>query len=404
MLINIGRKPSSVFGIMSFMNKKALIFSRATGYGAPQRRIDNLVTMLNECGYVCYVVSFSNNPYKQTVKVNEGLFLVSLGPIKTSFFKKMRGLFFGPCFARFAFRTVCPDLAIIYSTIWSKTARFIKGFCKKRSISLIFDVVESRYKPTRLTPKGYLSYDSQNWMINNRIIGAGDKVFCISHYLESFFRERGAKTFYYPITFNPSLEIERKNGGTKTRFLYAGVPDNGRDLIADMVSAFAMLGKNEIDQIEFYVCGPSMDVLKKEGVKQSDIERLGSSLLIMGKLPVEELYTLMEKIDFTVLLKDPNKRFSIAGFPTKMAESFSKKIPMVCNLTGDMAFFAKDMLNAVVCETFDSADFSKALRRAIEIKKSPRIYDRISQAAFDTVLQELNTAKYAALLKDFLCK
>ncbi|MCF0126041.1 MAG: hypothetical protein HUJ68_09880 [Clostridia bacterium] len=385
------------------MNKKVIIFSRATGYGAPQRRIDNLITMLNECGFICYLVTFDLNHYKDIVKIKDGLFHISLGQIDTNKFTKLKRLFFGSGFVNYSFKYVNPNLVLISSTIWNKTANFIKKKCHKRKIPLIFDVVEFRYKPKFLTPKTIIQYDYQNWKINSKVISQNDNVLCISHYLKDFFDQKKCNTFYYPITFATETNIKRNNFlDKKVRFLYAGTPDNGRDLIANIVSGFAMLKANEIENLELYICGPSFETLLKEGVRKTDIQKLGKSLIVKGKLPINELYSLMETVDFSVLLKDPKKLFSVAGFPTKMAESFSKCIPMVCNLTGDMIFFAKNEVNCIVCESYDAQEFSVMLKKAMNLKANNNLYMDMSNSAFSVVSESLNTEKFSIMFMKFL--
>lgn len=387
------------------MSKKVLIFSRLTGFGAPQRRVDNLIELFWGSGFKAFVVRFDKEPFNAVISINQSLDHISLGNMSTmSYLAKIRRLNYSPKFAKNWIDIINPDVVVIYSTINYKTAKFIKNYCRKKKIRLIFDVVEYRSLFSSFSLRAFLSYNLHNFMINNKIISKGDNVVAISKFLIDFFQKKGLQNiFYYPITFNVNdyPKYNKKNNLNKVTFLYAGSPGGKRDLINEILVSFSMLGTNETDKIFLYICGIDEKGLIKEGVTHETLEKISAFTKIMGKVSKDELYTLMLNIDYTLLLKNEKKIFSSAGFPTKLAESFAFGIPMITNYSGDISLYLTDNYNGIVSKSYEPSDFVDAIKKGISIYEDNQ-HMMLAENAYLTALHKLNTPSYIDKFSAFL--
>ena len=385
--------------------KKVLIFSRLNGSGAPQRRVDNLLQLLSFSNFEAYVVRFEKAERNSIIRVNDRLTHISLGDIDSlNFFQKISMLNFSPKFARKWIDNVNPDLVIIYSTINFRTARYIKKYCKAKKIKLVFDVVEYRKLNSSFSLRRFFSYNLHNFVINNLIINKSDNVIVISKFLESFFTNKGLKNlFYYPITFDVTSmpHLEKKDYKDKITFLYAGSPGGKRDLINEILVAFSQLTTFEKSKIFLFVCGIEKTGLIREGVSKHTLDDINEFSKIMGRLNKQELYELFNNIDFTLLLKDETKIYSVAGFPTKMTESFSLGIPMLANYSGDISIYLKDSINGFVSPSHSAKDYVEVIRKAINSVELHQ-HESLSKNAYDTALNKLNTFSFILPFGNFI--
>jgi glycosyltransferase involved in cell wall biosynthesis len=68
-----------------------------------------------------------------------------------------------------------------------------------------------------------------------------------------------------------------------------------------------------------------------------------------GCLQREKVIEIIQKSDFTIFARDVN-RVTLAGFPTKLAESFSLGTPVVTNPTSNISKYIKQGKNGFVAE------------------------------------------------------
>ena len=77
-----------------------------------------------------------------------------------------------------------------------------------------------------------------------------------------------------------------------------------------------------------------------------------------------------------------------AGFPTKFVESLACGVPVIANLTSDLARFLRDGQEGLVCSGYSAADFSEVLERASKLRSSEltemrQAARRTAESAFD---------------------
>ena len=76
--------------------------------------------------------------------------------------------------------------------------------------------------------------------------------------------------------------------------------------------------------------------------------------------PHAELPNLIAEADFTVLMR-PNKRYTNAGFPTKLVESLASGVPVIANLTSDIGWAVRDGREGLKVDDYSAASLAATL-------------------------------------------
>jgi glycosyltransferase involved in cell wall biosynthesis len=91
------------------------------------------------------------------------------------------------------------------------------------------------------------------------------------------------------------------------------------------------------------------------------IEECGSSLVFHGRVPNRLLLTEVASSDFTVFFRDIN-RVTLAGFPTKFAESVTYGTPVITNLSPSIKNYAAPGQNCFLLDLTDVHQSKKTMR------------------------------------------
>lgn len=393
---------SVVFDIRN--KKKVLIISKVNiENGAGGTRIQNLTKILdmsNNYHISCYGFSDKKN-LGETIERKNNYHIISIGNYQNvNRLKKYKIIFYGRNLLKQIFIKEKPDIIIVYSTLSFRNISFVKKYAKQNNIKLFFDVVEFRPLLASLSPFAFFGYNLHNNLISTHFINSQTNgVICPTHFLEKhFISNRKCKNiFYLPITMNiDGLPKYNKNVSiNRITYLYAGNPNKKRDLLANMIKAFNNLSHSDKAKIVLIICGISPKaIIKKEGLTKNDYIKSLEYTYYLGSIPKSTLNQIYPNIDYGILLKNPNKRFSKAGFPTKMAECFSCGIPLVCNLSGDMPYFAIDGFNCIVSPTYQIEDFKQAIEKSIQLYSN---HNLLSKNALKTAELYLKNENYIDL-------
>lgn len=263
----------------------------------------------------------------------------------------------------------------------------------------LVDVTEwhssSQFKAGRLNP----AY----WLHNLRIrylVPAARNIICITTYLENYFRQRGCNTVIIP----PQVVAENYRSHQAVtlppvRLFYAGTAAR-KDYVDIMLDGLASLGTTEISQIRFTLVGLSRESFIEQFPRsRCYLDKLGESLQVINRVPKAEVDRMLSEAHFLILLR-PDRRYSRAGFPSKVPEALAAGVPVLTNLTSDLRLYIKDMINGIVVEDFSAAAFAAAIRRTIKLKDHE--YEVMSQHALQTALQEFAFEVHAGAMEKFL--
>ncbi len=277
---------------------------------------------------------------------------------------------------------------IIVPTLPIPSMHFLKHYSKRKKVKLIHDCVEwaspAQKKFGKLSP----SY-RKNEYINSTWSSSGVGIIAISKYFYRHFEKLNVPVVRIPNMMDSSEFLAKKSTqSTQLDLLYVGDPIR-KDCIADIVHSLCFLEPKERENIHFTIAGPSLGYLvKKCGVSQNDIDLLGSSLSILGRIPHQKALELYSQADFSVLLRPENQRYAQAGFPTKFVESLSSCTPIISNLTSDLELYMVDRKNGIVVKDETPKAFSEAVRFALSLtpeqKKEMQAYARkTAEECFD---------------------
>ncbi|MEF1187595.1 glycosyltransferase, partial [Vibrio sinaloensis] len=145
-------------------------------------------------------------------------------------------------------------------------------------------------------------------------------------------------------------ELGEKNR-EKTLF-YAGNPfrsDMRKNDVATMkdrldliISHLCELKDEGVDNFVFQTYGFTKNELLSSVPYISDkVESLGRNIIFNGEVDNEYLVSQLINADFSVLFRD-FKRDSVAGFPSKVAESIVNGIPVIVTDVGDISLYLEN--------------------------------------------------------------
>lgn len=271
-------------------------------------------------------------------------------------------------------------------------------YAKKNGIQLLHDSLEwyspCEFKFGALDPM-YRHRDT----LNRRIINQEFKVIAISKYLEHYFAGKGCKTIRIPAILTTKAEREPNTIIDKRIITYAGLPEK-KDKLIEILDAFAELPLEEKDAIELRIIGITLEQLQNR-FKLSDekINQYKNGIIFYGRVSREEVLRKLDETHFTIFYRDASERYAKAGFPTKVAESTSKGIPVITNHSSDLADYLIDDVNSIVI-----SDDSNGIKEAFEkvCKISNKHYENMAKAATKLYRDSFCFDVYTESMIDFL--
>lgn len=200
-----------------------------------------------------------------------------------------------------------------------------------------------------------------------------DGVICITRTLEAYYRNRAQRAYLIPPLLDltdPKWQDSLATGNElpfrPLRLLFSGTPSRDRhDIILRAVRQ--MLERGAPITIEYL--GSSRDeIARLPGVGRDLLDSLGAGLCFHGRVPDEQVRSITRSASFAILLRD-NARWSRACFPSRVTECSALGVPMLCNLTSDLADHLVDGKNAIVATTASVESFCGALERAVGLNQ-----------------------------------
>lgn len=274
-----------------------------------------------------------------------------------------------------------PSLIHINS-IPERTIGYLIGIAKQMNIPILHDSTEW-YSPCEFPhgkwDKAYILKDR----LNRKIIRKPIKVIGISSYLTEHFQSRGLRSVRVPVIMDVKNTRIAVNKEQKVKLIYAGSPAN-KDYLREIVIGTTLLSQKLQNKMELHILGAN----EQQIIELTGLQVLPDYICVYGRVPREKVEEVMLKMDFSVLLRPSDERYTKAGFPTKSVEAMSHGVAMICNLSSDLGMYLKDGENAIVVNGYDEKSFSQSLERVLSmnrqridlIKKESR---RLAEDVFD---------------------
>lgn len=290
--------------------------------------------------------------------------------------------------------------AVICYNIPAVVSLRLLRYCRKKRIRFISDCTEW-YAPESGMRGLVKRCDTELRM--RAAIPAGRNVICISRHLGSFFQARGCN-----VVVIPSLVDRRNSKWVSTDIyipnqprvlLYAGSPGftgmkDRLDVVLRAVRLCALRGHSchlhvaGITQTDYesYVAGGA-----------NDVKNLAGAVSFYGTLPHEAVLNLIRKADFTVFARDRTTA-TMAGFPTKLAESWACGTPVITTDTSDVYTYLKPGVNGFIADQCSVERFAEALERALSLSCAAlsAMHERCRQEA------SLDISLYRHMLASFM--
>ncbi|MDR0935026.1 MAG: glycosyltransferase [Erysipelotrichaceae bacterium] len=381
----------------------------STGASLPNQnasalRIMSIAKTLAKNGNNCFIVGQTGSNESEIIKISENISLYSLYnyKIRNSISNKFKTFLFSTkkiLGSLDAAAKVLPkiDCIVIYQQLDAHTTKKIIKYCKERQIMLAFDIVEFQTL-SQQNIFTFFQFYLPNLLTVNRYSKNG-RVIAISSYLDNYLKRRNVKSIFVPLFLDlDTVPYFQKhslfNDDGIIKIVYAGSPARGRDSIVSAVRGLLSLEEEKRSKFHLDIAGCSEKGILKLGLTQKELEISKRFVSYLGRINHEEVEKLYKEAKFSIYLKPAHKRFSKAGFPTKMTESWAYGTPVIANLSGDLSLFVNEK-NSIIIESDSPAAFKNGLERILKLDDYPSMSidsrttaeEKLDQKVFtDTIL------------------
>ena len=278
----------------------------------------------------------------------------------------------------------------------AKAMRALEKFAENNDIKLIHDSVEW-YSACEFK-MGYISsgYILKNYL-NKHVINSNYQVIAISSYLENYFVSKGINSIRIPVILDIKNTDKVKN--VNDGFInigYAGAPGK-KDSLDCIVRGYIESLHNNC-RTRLHIIGVTYDKFISIN-KYSNIEKelIRNSVSFYGRVSHSKVVEILCKMNYTILVRPAEERYAKAGFPTKVVESMSLGIPVICNYSSDLNKYLKDMVNSVIVEDNTVESVKKAMLKIQKVSYSE--WENISYKARKTALDNFDYRNYISQLE-----
>lgn len=228
-----------------------------------------------------------------------------------------------------------------------------------------------------------------------------DGVIAISRLLEEHYKEQGI-----PVTRIPGIHDVDKlpyrtdvSGEGNRNFIFGGNVFGGKEQFSELLMALQAIQANE-KRIRLHIYGSSkQEVLDSldEDAKRAYADLI-DVVVFHGRVPQTEMAKACMDNDFGVFFR-PDRRSSLAGFPTKLGEYLAAGTPVITNNTGDISQILHDGGNGFLLPQASSDEIIKALNKCLALSDSE--YASMRVHARKTAESTLDYSAYCAQISSF---
>jgi glycosyltransferase involved in cell wall biosynthesis len=260
---------------------------------------------------------------------------------------------------------------IVYTGYWA-TVPFLlrlRRLCRRHRIRLISYVVEWQSRHHYRNALSAIDGDIQRRWINPRL----DGIICISRYLQDCYERRGVRTALIP----PLLDLSdpmwpcspaahQKATHRPIRLLFSGYYRRDRQDI--LIRSVKRIREQGAPVVLEYLGASRENIAALPNVGRELLDSLGDGLHFHGRVPDDQVYRIAASASFAVLLRE-DERWSRACFPSKLPEFSALGVPMLCNITSDLAGYLRDGLNAIIVREVTVDAMCAALDKALALNE-----------------------------------
>lgn len=276
----------------------------------------------------------------------------------------------------------------------------VEKFAVSNRITLIHDSVEwysaCEYKMGCFAP----AYILKNYL-NTHVINKNYKVIAISSYLNAHFINKGIESIRIPVIMDTNIGFkENRKNSEFIDIAYAGNPGK-KDSLNDVITAFKNSIFDKHLRIRLHLIGiTEKQAIETKLITYDEIKALNDNLVFYGRVPRSDVIQILRGMNYTVLFRPSKERYAKAGFPTKVVESMTLGIPVICNYSSDLNLYLHDMNNAIIVNNNTIEGISDAISR---IERIPfQKWKEMSVNARRTAIENFDFRKYISMVHEFL--
>lgn len=359
-------------------------------------RVCGVVDMLRNLGHSIKIIPglqskkniCTDNNVVEVDEYNKGIF---------SGINGVRGAFVGDNTIRYLEELdIKPDLIILYGTHLSYLIRLI-NYTKKNNIKLVLDVVEW-YDPRHLPGGLFGPFAIMNELSMRFFVKRADGLIVISEYLKKYYHSQGCKTFLLPPLFveKENITIEKFSKDV-INFCYVGTPGKKEnfEVLCDSLERIY----NEKNKFYMHFVGFTKDqFLMNKIFKKYKFINDDRVCHFYGRLENIEAKKIISKSHFSIFFR-PSLRFINAGFPSKLAESFSLGTSVICNDISDVSKYIRNSHNGFILNTnFNKQDLYVLLKLILLNNKE----EYMQKEVIDTYYSYFHKDKYLNSISKFI--
>jgi len=288
-----------------------------------------------------------------------------------------------------------PDIIIYYGT----SARILfplLQYCKHNQIKLIEDVVEwYNYSHLPFGKYGPLAIDVNLAM--TKLIHKCNGVIVISTFLQNYYNYKVNKILKVPILIDNVIQTLPINESISfdsdyLNLIYAGFPGR-KDLLFNVITAVEYCSSIGF-AVKLHILGPTKNELGSFFKHQ-----FSNSIIFHGKVSQSLVSENLKRADFSVLLR-PDERYAHAGFPTKFVESLNSGLPVIANITSDLANYLIDGYNGFIVPDSSVNSFVAVLKKILSKDKNE--FKKMKINAQKTAKENFQYQLFSKCLSDFI--
>jgi len=258
-------------------------------------------------------------------------------------------------------------------------------YCKIKNIKLILDSTEW-YESAHLIGGRYGIAAIENYLRMKCVYPLFTNIIVISAFLEKYFKEKGVKNIVRVLPLSENFEMQSTPDLSVIKLVYIG--NLGKKDKLDSIFSFVInhnraieLDIAGVDEKDFFIIYPHL--LLHKG-KHNNLIRFHGRI---GSDKVKQLYL---QATFSVFFRE-EKRYALAGFPTKFIESVCFSVPVITNPVGDIVNFSNGV--AILIEPEDLDDkLTLEMNKLLKEKKLSH-FQNVFEQSFS-----INSAKSALSL------
>lgn len=184
-----------------------------------------------------------------------------------------------------------------------------------------------------------------------------DGVICISTFLKRYYDKNGMKTVLIPNVIDLSDQKwknkKSRKDDTEIKFIYAGNP--GKDFEKENLDLIVNVFNNltlKFNNLKLNILGIEEKDFEEIYFKKYNRKPTLENILFKGRKTHLEVLENVKKSDFFIFFR-PVSKANVAGFPTKLVESFGSRTPVITNDVGDVSNYITNGVNGFILKNND---------------------------------------------------